>query len=195
MARPCGEQAGRNASERRAGVETSDVGADPATRRGRPRPLVSREMGGIGRPASDPTRRATGVMTRACLDTEIHRNTGSPGSESAPLPDAHQGQAGLPGVAERLVVPSKPGSSGRAKPPQFTVNATSGRQPIDRREPATCTESWENVWKLYVGRDSSGSQCDRLFALPGFQSNKMRNRGVRIENSLFDNAVDRRSRR
>jgi hypothetical protein len=33
---------------------------------------------GIDRPTSDPIQRATGVMTTACLDTEIQRNTGNP---------------------------------------------------------------------------------------------------------------------
>jgi hypothetical protein len=33
---------------------------------------------GIGRTTSDPTQRATGVMTTACLYTEIQRNTGNP---------------------------------------------------------------------------------------------------------------------
>jgi hypothetical protein len=54
------------------------VDADPATRRGRPQPLASRETVGIGRPTSDPTQWATGVMTTACLYKGIHRNTGNP---------------------------------------------------------------------------------------------------------------------
>ena len=74
----CSEQAGRNASERRAGLETTNVGADLALGWGRPQPLASRETVGIGRPTSDPTQRATGVMTTACLYTEIQRNTGNP---------------------------------------------------------------------------------------------------------------------
>jgi hypothetical protein len=49
----CSEQAGRNVSERRAGLETTNVVADPAQRRGRPPPLGNRETGGIGRPMSD----------------------------------------------------------------------------------------------------------------------------------------------
>ena len=74
----CSEQAGRNASERRAGLETSNVCADLALVWGRPKPLASRETVGIDRPTSDPTQRATGVMTTACLYTEIQRNTGNP---------------------------------------------------------------------------------------------------------------------
>jgi hypothetical protein len=76
--RRCSEQAGRNASERRAGLETSNVSADLALVWGRPPPLASMETVGIDRPTSDPTQRATGVMTTACLYTEIQRNTGNP---------------------------------------------------------------------------------------------------------------------
>ena len=36
-----------------------------------------------------------------------------------PQPDAREGQAGLPGVAERLVVPAKPGNAGGGKEPDF----------------------------------------------------------------------------
>lgn len=37
-------------------------------------------------------------------------------------PDAREGQAGPPGVAERFVVPLKPGNAGGGKGPQFQVN-------------------------------------------------------------------------
>ena len=40
-------------------------------------------------------------------------------------PDAGDGQAGRPGVAERLVVPLKPGNAGGGKGPQFKTNAAS----------------------------------------------------------------------
>ena len=65
------EQAGRNASERRAGLETGNVGADPAMGWGRPRSQVSGER-------NDPSCGPTGVMATACLDREIGRNTGDP---------------------------------------------------------------------------------------------------------------------
>jgi len=41
-------------------------------------------------------------------------------------PDAREGQAGRAGVAERLVVPLKPGNAGGGKGRQFKTNATSG---------------------------------------------------------------------
>ena len=44
-------------------------------------------------------------------------------------PDAREGQAGRHGVAERFVVPMKPGNAGGGKGPQFKTNATSGEGP------------------------------------------------------------------
>ena len=46
-------------------------------------------------------------------------------------PDAREGQAGRAGVAERLVVPRKPGNAGGGKGPQFKTNAISGEGPGD----------------------------------------------------------------
>ena len=41
-------------------------------------------------------------------------------------PDAREGQAGPAGVTDRLVVPPKPGNSGRGKGPEFKISATKG---------------------------------------------------------------------
>jgi len=41
-------------------------------------------------------------------------------------PEAREGQAGRPGVAERFVVPLKPGNSGGGKGPQFKTDAIRG---------------------------------------------------------------------
>ena len=46
-------------------------------------------------------------------------------------PDAREGQAGRTGVAERLVVPMKPGNAGRGKGPQFKTDARRGEGPGD----------------------------------------------------------------
>ena len=40
-------------------------------------------------------------------------------------PDAREGQAGRPGVAEGFAVPLKPGNAGGGKGPQFKTDATS----------------------------------------------------------------------
>src|SRR5258708_39766535 len=62
-----GDQTGRNASERRAGLETIDVGAGPALTRGRPPSLANRETRGIGRSISDPTQRYHGGNERKTI--------------------------------------------------------------------------------------------------------------------------------
>src|SRR6478752_1162440 len=46
-------------------------------------------------------------------------------------PDAREGQAGRAGVAERLVVPVKPGNAGGGKGPQFKTDARRGEGPGD----------------------------------------------------------------
>ena len=46
-------------------------------------------------------------------------------------PDAREGQAGRPGVAERFVVPLKPGNAGGGKGPQFKTDALRGEGPGD----------------------------------------------------------------
>jgi hypothetical protein len=52
---------------------------------------------------------------------EIRSNTGNPlgGGVVTVKPDSREGQDGPTGVAERLVVPLKPGNSGRGKGPWF----------------------------------------------------------------------------
>jgi hypothetical protein len=45
---------------------------------------------------------------------------------SGPQPDAREGQAGPPGVADRPGVPSKPGNSGRGKGPEFKTDVRRG---------------------------------------------------------------------
>src|SRR5882724_1441571 len=44
-------------------------------------------------------------------------------------PEAREGQAGRPGVAERFVVPLKPGNAGGGKGPQFKTDAIRGEGP------------------------------------------------------------------
>src|ERR1700739_5093956 len=46
-------------------------------------------------------------------------------------PDAREGQAGRSWVAERFVVPMKPGNAGGGKGPQFKTNARRGEGPGD----------------------------------------------------------------
>ena len=121
------ERAGRNASERRAGLEKGNVGADPPELRGRP-PLRST------RPAPKrPEARAirlrgpAGVVATACHAQEVDATREAPAVAARDRqPDAREGQAGPRGVAERPVVARKPGNAGGAKGPQFKDNAGSG---------------------------------------------------------------------
>ena len=81
-----GDAASRQAvtlSERRAGLETTNVDADLALGWGRPQPLASMETAGIRRFTNDPTQRATGVMTTACLYKEINATRETPSGEGA----------------------------------------------------------------------------------------------------------------
>ena len=62
-------------------------------------------------------------------------------------PDAREGQAGRPGVAERFAVPRKPGNAGGGKGPQFKTDAISGEgleigQPINSE---ICSETADGV--------------------------------------------------
>jgi len=62
------------------------------------------------------------------------RNTGSPsGDRSMDQLAARERQAGLAGMAERLVVLTKPGNSGEGKEPQLKGNARSNEGPRDWR--------------------------------------------------------------
>ena len=45
---------------------------------------------------------------------------------SGPQPDAREGQAGPPGVADRPAVPGTPGNAGRGKGPEFKGSARRG---------------------------------------------------------------------
>src|SRR5207302_787124 len=62
-------------------------------------------------------------------------------------PDAREGQAGRIGVAERPIVPMKPGNAGGGKGPWFKTNAASSEGP-EIGEPsnsATCSETADGV--------------------------------------------------
>jgi hypothetical protein len=74
-------------------------------------------------------------MATACLQEESERHTGSPGGGRSSSPrDAHEGQARPIGVADRLVVPLKPGNAGGGKGPDFGCAAeVAKRREIDLR--------------------------------------------------------------
>ena len=53
------------------------------------------------------------------------------GGRSLSQPDAREGQAGPSGVADRFVVPKKPGNSGGGKEPEFQIGVRGSRKPGD----------------------------------------------------------------
>src|SRR5712671_896463 len=57
--------------------------------------------------------------------------THTQGVVSDDQPEAREGQAGRPGVAERFVVPLKPGNAGGGKGPQFKTDAICNEGPGD----------------------------------------------------------------
>src|SRR5208337_5369562 len=76
-------------------------------------------------------RRRTGVVAAACTQGKRAQHGKPLGVIRDDQPDAREGQAGRPGVAERLVVPGKPGNAGGGKEPQFKTNARRGEGPGD----------------------------------------------------------------
>ena len=70
------------------------------------------------RAKTTPIRR-TGVVAAACTQGKCAQHGKPLGVAGDGQPDAREGQAGRPGVAERPVVLSKPGNAGGGKGPQF----------------------------------------------------------------------------
>src|SRR5882762_9153083 len=78
---------------------------------------------------SDTFRRCAGVVAAACRQGKRTKHGKPQGVVSDDQPEAREGQAGRPGVAERFVVPRKPGNSGGGKGPQFKTDAIRGEGP------------------------------------------------------------------
>src|SRR3974390_680605 len=76
-------------------------------------------------------RRSTGVVVAACTHGKRAQHGKPLGVIRDDQPDAREGQAGRPGVAERPVVPLKPGNAGGGKEPKFKTNARRGEGPGD----------------------------------------------------------------
>ena len=77
---------------------------------------------GESRAKSTPSRCA-GVVATACTQGKRTQHGKPHGVVSDDQPEAREGQAGRLGVAERFVVPLKPGNSGGGKGPQFKTDA------------------------------------------------------------------------
>jgi hypothetical protein len=117
------ECAGRNVSEHRASLEKVDAQAARQPFRGR---LIR-----LGNRATSISSRCAGVVVTACTQGKRTQHGKPCGVASDDQPDAREGQAGRCRVAERLVVPRKPGNAGGGKGPQFKTDATSSEGPGD----------------------------------------------------------------
>ena len=70
-------------------------------------------------------------MAAACTQGKRTKHGKPQGVVSDDQPEAREGQAGRPGVAERFVVPRKPGNAGGGKGPQFKIDAIRSEGPGD----------------------------------------------------------------
>ena len=77
---------------------------------------------------AEPIRR-TGVVAAACTQGKRTQHGKPQDVVRDDQPEAREGQAGHPGVAERFVVPLKPVNAGRGKGPQFKTDARRGEGP------------------------------------------------------------------
>ena len=95
-----------------------NANADPGLRWGKLPLRVKR--------AKRAARKFAGVMVTACLakgDLWQHGKSRMVDRRVPCQPAAREDEAGLCGMAERPVVPKKPGNAGGGKGPQFKVNA------------------------------------------------------------------------
>ena len=111
-------------SERRASLEKDNAQADPTTLSGKA------DTAGVSERISTSSRCA-GVVATACTQGKRTQHGKPRGVVSDDQLEAREGQAGRPGVAERFVVPLKPGNAGGGKGPQFKTDAIRGEGPGD----------------------------------------------------------------
>jgi hypothetical protein len=104
---------------RRASLEKDNAQADPTTLSGKA------DTAGPSERSSTP-RRCAGVVATACTQGKRTQHGKPQSVVSEDQPEAREGQAGRLGVAERFVVPLKPGNAGGGKGPQFKTDAIRG---------------------------------------------------------------------
>ena len=103
------------------------VNAEQASKRTMRRPTRLPYRGRLtrlGERASSAASRCAGVVATACTQGKRTQHGKPHGGISDDQPDAREGQAGRPGVTERLVVLLKPGNAGGGKEPQFKTRRT-----------------------------------------------------------------------
>ena len=96
------------------------MNAEQASKRSLRRPTGRPFLGRLirlGKRAKSIPNRCAGVVATACTQGKRTQHGKPLGVVSDDQPDAREGQAGRFGVAERLVVPRKPGNAGGGKGP------------------------------------------------------------------------------
>ncbi len=107
-------------SERRAGLETGNAGADPPGLWGRPPSWESDER--------QRSQDSAGVVALACMHKGVVGTREALAVEMRDLqPGPRERQAGPQRVAEGSVVPEKPGNAGGGKGPWFRVSVETVR--------------------------------------------------------------------
>ena len=120
----------------RASVQAATrVNAEQSSKRSMCRPTRKWNRGRLTRMGNFRATSApiccTGVVAAACTQGKRTQHGKPQCVIRDDQPDAREGQAGRTGVAERLVLPLKPGNAGGGKGPQFKTTATSGEGPGD----------------------------------------------------------------
>ena len=124
------------------------MNAEQASKRTLHRPIrqpFRRRLIRLEKRAKSISSRCAGVVATACTQGKRTQHGKPLGVVSDDQPDAREGQAGRFGVAERPVVPGKPGNAGGGKGPQFKINAISGKgqeigQPINSDKSSETTD-------------------------------------------------------
>src|SRR6476620_1559512 len=120
---------------------------------------------------SDTFRRCAGVVAAACRQGKRTKHGKPQGVVSDDQPEAREGQAGRPGVAERFVVPRKPGNSGGGKGPQFKTDAIRGEGHLEIGKPINSNELFRSCrWRCTRKREVLSESRMREICLSGSTS-------------------------
>ena len=113
---------GSRSGDRASVQAATQVNAEQTSKRkacGPSRPSYRGRLIWMGERAKTTPIRRTGVVAAACTQGKRMQHGKPLGVAGDGQPDAREGQAGRPGVAERPVVLMKPGNAGGGKEPQF----------------------------------------------------------------------------
>jgi hypothetical protein len=113
--------------------------------------------------AKNMSSRCTGVVAAACTQGKRTKHGKPQGVIKDDQPDAREGQAGRPGVAERFVLPMKPDNAGGGKGPQFKTNAarSEGHGDWATYQLRNCSETADGVARENTRERKGVGSCPR----------------------------------